>query len=103
MALQNLGRRRTRTLLLALAVAVASGAVFASATLLRGIDASVAAGFGRLGADLLVVPEGTLVNIKAALLTVEPTQHTLDVRVGDEVARVPGVRRVAPQDRKSVV
>ena len=97
MALQNLGRRRTRTLLLALAVAVASGAVFASATLLRGIEASVAAGFGQLGADLLVVPEGTLVNIKAALLTVEPTQHTLDVRVGDEVARVPGVRRVAPQ------
>ena len=97
LALQNLARRPTRTLLLALAVAVGSGAVFATATLMRGIDASMTLGFSRLGADLLVVPKETLVNIKAALLTVEPTQHTMDLRVRDEVARVPGVRRVAPQ------
>ncbi len=64
---------------------------------MRGIEASMALGFARLGADLLVVPKGTLVNITAALLTVEPTPHTMDVSVTTEVTRTPGVRRAAPQ------
>ena len=57
LALQDLGRRRTRTLLLALAVALGSGAVFGVLTLLRGIERSMTVGFQRLGADLLVVPD----------------------------------------------
>lgn len=97
LALQNLGRRPARTLLLALAVAVSSGSVFATATLIQGIEASMALGFSRLGADLLVVPKETLVNITAALLTVEPSQYSVDGRIADEITRIPGVRRVAPQ------
>jgi putative ABC transport system permease protein len=46
---------------------------------------------------LLVVPEATMVNLTAALLTVEPTSHTLDARLVDELVRIPGVDRVAPQ------
>jgi putative ABC transport system permease protein len=97
LALQDLGRRRTRTLLLALAVALGSGAVFGVITLLSAIERSMTAGFQRLGADLLVVPEATLVNLTEALLTVEPTAHTLDGRLADDLARVAGVSRVAPQ------
>ena len=55
------------------------------------------AGFHRLGADLLVVPEATMVNLTAALLTVQPTAETLDGRLAEELARLPGVARVAPQ------
>src|SRR5262249_11500794 len=51
----------------------------------------------RMGADLLVVPRDTLVNLTAALLTAEPTDHTLPAGLADEVARLPGVDRVAPQ------
>lgn len=97
LALQNLGRRPARTLLLALAVAFGSGTLFAATTLIRGIEASMAIGFSRLGADLLVIPRETLVNLKAALLTVEPTSHTFDEHLADEIRRIPGVRRVAPQ------
>ena len=97
LALQNLGRRRTRTVLLVLAVALGSGAVFGALTLLRGIERSMTAGFHRLGADLLVVPEATMVNLTAALLTVQPTVETLDGRLALELARLPGVARVAPQ------
>ena len=97
LALQDLGRRRTRTLLLALAVALGSGAVFGALTLLRGIERSMTAGFHRLGADLLVVPEATMVNLTAALLTVQPTTETLDARLADELRRLPGITRVAPQ------
>jgi len=97
LALQNLGRRRMRTILLVLAVALGSGAVFGALTLLHGIERSMTAGFHRLGADLLVVPEATMVNLTAALLTVQPTVETLDGRLVEELARLPGVARVAPQ------
>jgi putative ABC transport system permease protein len=97
LALQNLGRRRTRTILLVLAVALGSGAVFGTLTLLYGIERSMTAGFHRLGADLLVVPEATMVNLTTALLTVQPTEATLDGRLAEELARLPGVARVAPQ------
>jgi putative ABC transport system permease protein len=96
-ALQNLGRRRVRTLLLVAAVAIGSGVVFTSAVLMRSIESSMAVGFTRLGADLLVVPEGTLTNITAALLAAEPTELTLDAGLRDGVAVLEGVRRVAPQ------
>ena len=96
LALQNLGRRKARSLLLMAAVAVASGVVFTGATLMRSIDRSMAVGFTRLGADLMVVPEGALTNITAALLVVEPTDLTVDA---DAVSRLhlASVARAAPQ------
>src|SRR5262249_13567607 len=97
LALQNVGRRRMRTILLVLAVALGSGAVFGALTLLRGIERSMTARFHRLGADLLVVPEATMVNLTAALLTVQPTVETLDGGLAEELARLPGVAQVAPQ------
>ena len=78
LALQNLGRRKARTLLLIAAVAIGSGVVFTGATLMQSIDRSMAVGFTRMGADMMVVPEGALTNITAALLTVEPTDLVLD-------------------------
>ena len=97
LALQDLSRRPTRTMLLALAVALGTGAVFGVLTLLLGVERSMTAGFRRLGADLLVVPEVTLVNLTAALLTVEPTTETIDRRLADDLSRVAGIGRVAPQ------
>ena len=96
LALQNLGRRKARSLLLIMAVAVASGVVFTGATLMRSIDSSMAVGFTRLGADMMAVPEGALTNITAALLTVEPTDLVLDQ---DLFARagIASVSRAAPQ------
>lgn len=96
LALQNLARRRARSLLLIAAVAIGSGVVFTGATLMRSIDDSMAVGFTRLGADMMVVPDGALTNITAALLTVEPTDLVLDVDVLDR-ARLASVGRAAPQ------
>ncbi len=96
LALQNLGRRKARSLLLIMAVAVASGVVFTGATLMRSIDSSMAVGFTRLGADMMVVPEGALTNITAALLTVEPTDLVLDQDLFAKAA-LTSVSRAAPQ------
>jgi putative ABC transport system permease protein len=79
------------------AVAVSAAAVFAALTVKRAVEDSLARGFSRMGADLLVVPRETLVNLAAALLTAEPTDHTLPAGLADEVARLPGVDLVAPQ------
>lgn len=97
LALQNLGRRKARNLLLILAVAVASGAIFATTTILWGVQASMNIGFSRLGADLLIVPQGTLVNITSALLTAEPTELTLEASLALQIATLPGIKHVAPQ------
>lgn len=96
LALQNLGRRRARSFLLIAAVAVASGVVFTGATLMRSIDRSMEIGFTRLGADMMVAPEGALTNITAALLTVEPTDLVLDADLFAK-AGIASVRRAAPQ------
>ncbi len=96
LALQNLGRRKARSLLLIAAVAVASGVVFTGATLMRSIDSSMAVGFTRLGADMMAVPEGALTNITAALLTVEPTDLVLDQDLFAK-ANLASVSRAAPQ------
>ena len=97
LALQNLGRRKARTLLLLAAVAVCSGAIFTGAVLMRSIETSMAVGFTRLGADMLVIASGTLTNITAALLTAEPTDLTLDTSVLPRLERLKGVRKAAPQ------
>ncbi len=96
LALQNLGRRKARSFLLIAAVAVASGGVFTGATLMRSIDNSMAVGLTRMGADMMVVPEGTLTNITAALLVVEPSDLVLDA---DSFAKagLASVKRAAPQ------
>ena len=96
LALQNLRRRKARSLLLIAAVAIGSGVVFTGATLMRSIDDSMAVGFARLGADLMVVPDGALTNITAALLTVEPTDLVLDGDALDK-AHLASVGRSAPQ------
>jgi putative ABC transport system permease protein len=97
LALQNLGRRKVRALLLLAAVGICTGAIFTGAVLLRSIATSMDVGFTRLGADLLITPEGALTNITAALLTAEPTELTLDRAVLDRLASLKGVQRIAPQ------
>ncbi len=96
LALQNLGRRKARSLLLMAAVAIGTGVIFTGAALMRSIDVSMTLGLTRMGADLMVVPDGALTNITAALLTVEPTDLTLDADALAK-AKLDSVSRYAPQ------
>lgn len=96
LALQNLGRRKARSLLLIAAVALGSGVVFTGAVLMQSIERSMEVGFTRLGADIMVVPDGALTNITAALLVVEPTDLAIDADLLDK-ARLASLGRVAAQ------
>jgi len=97
LAIQNLLRRRARTAMLVAGIALSSGAVFASFTVARGIQASMDRSFARMGADLIVVPADTMVNITSALLTVQPTGYTLDDGVAAQIRRLANVAAVAVQ------
>ena len=97
LAAQNVGRRRLRALLLAGAVMLGVGVGFAGFVTGWALSAGIALNLARMGADLLVVPQATLVNITASLLTVQPTGETLPADLGERIAATPGVARVAPQ------
>ena len=97
LALRNLQRKPFRTYALALAVAIAIGAVFATATVMWGIERSLSQGFSKFGADALVVPRGALVNVKSALLTGEPSTFYMKGSYAADIRALAGVARVTPQ------
>lgn len=97
LALRNLQRKPFRTYALVIAVAIAIGAVFATATILWGVERSLARGFSKFGADALVVPKGALVNIKTALLTGEPSTFYMKGDYAAQIRDLAGVSKVTPQ------
>lgn len=97
LALRNLQRKPFRTYALALAVAIAIGAVFATATIMWGVERSLGQGFSKFGADALVVPKGAVVNIKSALLTGEPSTFYMKGEYANQIRALAGVAKVTPQ------
>jgi putative ABC transport system permease protein len=97
LAAQNVGRRRLRAMFLGAAVMLGVGIGFASFVAGWALWQGMAQSFARMGADLLVVPRATLVNITASLLTVQPTDETLAAELAQRISAIPGVARVAPQ------
>ncbi|WP_006748987.1 ABC transporter permease [Thioalkalivibrio paradoxus] len=97
LAAHNLFRKPFRTAALVLAVGIATAAVFATATLMHGIERSVDHGFSKLGADLMVVPRGTMVGMERALLTGEPSTFYMQADLAEEVGALQGVNTVASQ------
>src|SRR5262247_4702213 len=97
LAAQNVGRRRVRAMFLGAAVMLGVGIAFASFVAGWALWQGMAQSFSRMGADLVVVPRGTLVNITASLLTVQPTDATLPADLAQRIAAVPGIAGVAPQ------
>jgi putative ABC transport system permease protein len=102
-AAQNVGRRRFRAILLGAAVMLGVGIGFASFVAGWALRTGVATSLSRMGADLVVVPRETLVNITSSLLTVQPTDLSLDGGMAKSLAAIPGIARIAPQRIVSTV
>ncbi|HEY8348056.1 MAG TPA: FtsX-like permease family protein [Symbiobacteriaceae bacterium] len=93
----NLLRRPGRTVAVALAVALAAGILHAGALTGLGVRRALAIGTARLGADLLVVPEGAAEATHTALVVGEPMAFYMDGSVVDRIAALPGVQAASPQ------
>lgn len=97
LAAQNVARRLLRSIFLGLAVMISVGVGFSGAILGWSLRDGILTSFSRMGADLVIVPQGTLINLTSTLLTVQPTALELDASLGETLRRVPGVAKVAPQ------
>jgi putative ABC transport system permease protein len=73
-------------------------AFFLGTTLIvRGAQNSLDRGLERLGADVLVVPQGAEAKVETALLMGKPTEVWMSDSYLTKVAAVPGVASVSPQ------
>ncbi|MCL5024686.1 MAG: FtsX-like permease family protein [Nitrospirae bacterium] len=97
LAYQNLQVKHLRFYIILVSVSIVVGALFASAILIMGIHHSLDKGLSKLGADLLVIPKESLVNMKSALLTGEPSAFYMDSSVLAKIRSLKGVKKVSGQ------
>ncbi len=95
--LQNLRRKPYRTVAVAIFVMVATGSLFASTVLLRGVQNSMEVGVARMGADIIVVPRGEEIPAQEAFIVGQPTTFYMDAGVQGQIAALAGVKRASPQ------
>jgi len=93
----NLLRKPGRTIAVLLAVALAAGILYAGAMIGIGVRQALAIGTARLGADLVVVPQGAVAGTHTALVVGEPVAFYMEGSVADRVAAMPGVAAASPQ------
>jgi putative ABC transport system permease protein len=62
-----------------------------------GVNNSLSKGLSKFGADLLVVPKGSMISMKSALLTGEPSLFYMEGGIMDTIASIKGVKSVSPQ------
>ncbi|MHB9052630.1 MAG: ABC transporter permease [Thermoleophilia bacterium] len=94
---QNLRRKPFRSFVTIAIVGLAAGALFSATLLIGSVDRSLEVGMQRLGADLLVVPEGYQESGQAALITGAPTSFYMNHSVLDQVRNIKGVAQASPQ------
>lgn len=97
LAAQNLRRKPFRSFVTIAIVGLAAGTLFSATLLIGSVDRSLEVGMERLGADLLVVPEGSQESGQAALITGAPASFYMDGSILDQVKDVPGIDQTSPQ------
>ena len=97
LALSNLAKKPYRTLCLSLLSALSAGILFASLLLSSCLKGGISGLTSRLGADLLVVPEGYEKGAENILLYGEPSYFYMDSSVLDAVSSIDGVKKASAQ------
>ena len=97
LALKNISGSSFRSGVVALcALLVAAFALFTT-TLMRGAESSLRAVIDKLGADIVVVPEGSESKMESALLMGNPARFWMPEGNLARIAAIPGVEAVSPQ------
>lgn len=97
LALSNLSRKAYRTVLTATLIALSSAVLFASLVLSQSLKSGIAGLRSRMGADLLVVPEGYEKGAENILLSGEPNYFYMERNVLDSVRAIEGVEKASGQ------
>ncbi len=97
LAVKNLRGNAIRSLTIFLCVLGIVSFFMATTLVVQGAQNSLNKGLERLGADIVVVPEGAESKVETALLMGKPTQVWMSSDILDRIAKVPGVGVVSPQ------
>ncbi len=97
LALKNIKGNRFRSLVIFLCLTGVVIFLLVTTLVIRGTQQSLNAGIQRLGADIIVVPEGADTKVETALLTGKPATAWMKRDKMAEIARIPGVSSVSPQ------
>lgn len=97
LAIANLSKKTHRTALVVAMVAISSAVMFASLVLSASLKSGIAGLRSRIGADLLVVPEGYEKGEERILLSGEPNYFYMERNVVDSVRSVSGVSQASAQ------
>lgn len=97
LALRNVRGNPVKSVTVFLSVFGLAAFFVATTLIVRGAQDSLSKGVERLGADLLVVPEGAESKLENALLMGTPTKIWMPAETLGKVASVAGVDRASPQ------
>lgn len=97
LAIKNIRGSGFRSTAIFLAVMGVAGFLLDTTMIIAGARYSLDSGLERLGADILVVPEGAEVKIESALLMGKPVDSWMPRDNVQKVAAIPGVEAVSPQ------
>lgn len=96
-AAANVSQKNLRSLSLALIAAVFAFMLFSGSMIAANLQAGIESLSARMGADLLVVPQGEGKKIESVILRAEPSTFYLDAKLLDTVRKLPGVAQASGQ------
>ncbi len=97
LALRNISGNAFRSWVVALCALLVGGLTLATTLIMRGAENSLRLANERLGADILIVPEGTVTKVESALLMGHADEVWMPADNLDKIAAVPGIEQVSPQ------
>ncbi len=97
LAKMNIKRNPGRSISLVVLISVLAFTLFCGTFLVRSLNDGMDSLSHRLGADIIVVPEGYDSKIKGAILRGEPNTFYLDDKIVPRLKKVEGVELVSPQ------
>ena len=97
LALKNIAGSAFRSWVVALCALLVASLALGTTLIMRGAEQSLRLAIDRLGADIVVVPEGTETRVESALLMGVPTEVWMPQENLARISAVPGVEVVSPQ------
>ena len=97
LALRSISGNSFRSWVVGLCAMLVASLALATALVVRGAENSLHLAIDRLGADILVVPQGAESKVENALLMSTPISVWMPKNVLTKIAAIPGVEVVSPQ------
>ena len=96
-AKMNIKRQPLRTFFLGLLIFILAFVLFSGTFLVKSLNEGLTSLSDRLGADIIVVPQGYDGKIEGALLRGEPNTFYFDIEAIDRIKKIEGIANASPQ------